>query len=350
MHTASVPKRDTKPRIDWVDVGKGLCIVFVVMMHSTLGVEAGAGETSWMNTLVAFAAPFRMPDFFLIAGLFLAARIDRPWRDYLDSKVVHFAYFYAIWVTIQFALKAPGFMNEYGALGTLQMYLLAYVQPFGTLWFIYILPIFFVVTKLSRNVPWLAVWAVAAGLEIAPIHTGALLVDEFASRFVYFYSGYIFAKAIFRYADWVDGNALPALAILAIWGVINGWAVFSGVATLPVVSLALGYFGAVAVVSASVLLSKVNIGAALRYAGSLSIVVYLAFFLPMAVTRIVLLKTGIVPDLGTVALLVTAAAVTGPLLFHFIITRLGILGFLFARPGWARIPPAPREPKLVPAE
>ena len=59
--------------------------------------------------LVAFAKPFRMPDFFLISGLFLARVIDRDWRTYLDRKVVHFAYFYVLWVTIQFAFKAPGF-------------------------------------------------------------------------------------------------------------------------------------------------------------------------------------------------------------------------------------------------
>src|SRR4051812_19463899 len=65
------------PRVDWVDYAKGFCIVMVVMMHSTLGVEAAAGQTSWMAHLVAFAKPFRMPDFFLISGLFLARVIDR---------------------------------------------------------------------------------------------------------------------------------------------------------------------------------------------------------------------------------------------------------------------------------
>ena len=30
--------------------------------------------------------PFRMPDFFLISGLFLARVIDRDWRDYLDRR------------------------------------------------------------------------------------------------------------------------------------------------------------------------------------------------------------------------------------------------------------------------
>ena len=60
-------------RVDWVDYAKGICIVMVVMMHSVLGVEAAAGQTGFMHALVAFAKPFRMPDFFLISGLFLAS-------------------------------------------------------------------------------------------------------------------------------------------------------------------------------------------------------------------------------------------------------------------------------------
>ena len=57
-------------RIDWVDYAKGICIVMVVMMHSVLGVEQAAGETGFMHAFVMFAQPFRMPDFFLISGLF----------------------------------------------------------------------------------------------------------------------------------------------------------------------------------------------------------------------------------------------------------------------------------------
>ena len=49
----------------------------VVMMHSTLGVQEATGKPSWIGALVAFAKPFRMPDFFLISGLFLARVIDR---------------------------------------------------------------------------------------------------------------------------------------------------------------------------------------------------------------------------------------------------------------------------------
>src|SRR5258707_416114 len=99
-------------RINWVDYAKGICIVMVVMMHSVLGVEAAAGQTGFMHALVAFAKPFRMPDFFLISGLFLSVVIDRDWRTYLDRKAVHFAYFYVLWVTIQFGFNAPSFARR----------------------------------------------------------------------------------------------------------------------------------------------------------------------------------------------------------------------------------------------
>ena len=231
-------------RVDWVDYAKGFCIVFVVMMHSTLGVEAALGQEGWMHYVVAFAKPFRMPDFFLISGLFLARVIDRDWRTYLDRKVVHFAYFYVLWVTIQFAFKAPGFAAEFGWHGVAALYLEAFIEPFGTLWFIYLLPIFFVVAKLARRVPPLAIWVIAAALEIAHIQTGWTVIDEFAARFVYFYTGYVLATRIFALAAAVQARPARALAGLGAWGILDAVLVFNGYADLPFVSLALGLAGA----------------------------------------------------------------------------------------------------------
>jgi uncharacterized membrane protein YcfT len=129
---------------------------------------------------------------------------------------------------------------------------------------------------------------------------------------------------------------------------VNGVFVFAGYAAWPLVSLALGFAGAMAIVAAAALLARANILDLLRHAGEHSIAVYLAFFLPMAVTRIVLLKTGIVTDIGTIALLVTAAGVIGPLVLRWLIdgTRFD---FLFRRPALFYID-RPRRPALQPAE
>lgn len=326
----------TAQRVDWVDTAKGICIVFVVMMHSVLGVEAAAGETGWMHAVVAFAAPFRMPDFFLISGLFLSNVIARDWKLHLDRKLVHFAYFYALWMTIQFAVKAPVFAGEMGWARALQFYLVSFVQPFGTLWFIYMLPIFFVVCKIAhdRSVPWQLVLAIGVVLQIAPVHTGWLLVDEFASRFVYFYAGYIFAPQIFKLADWARQRISISAGYLLGWGVINGGLVSLGWAHLPVIALALGAAGAGAIILASELIVKAGRMDFLRHFGENSIVIYLAFFFPMAVSRAVLLKLGLL-DTGTVSLLVTAVAVVSPMVLYWVIGKVGLGTFLFKRPQWA---------------
>jgi len=335
-------------RVDWVDYAKGFCIVFVVMMHSTLGVEAVVGHEGWLHTVVAFALPFRMPDFFLISGLFLANVIDRPWRQYVDRKVVHFAYFYLLWMTIQFAIKAPGMIHEQGATEIARLFLLSFIDPFGTLWFIYLLPVFFVFIKLTRRVPVPVIWLFGAALEIAHINTGWMVPDEFAARFVYCYTGYVFAKPIFAMAARAQAAPLLALVGLMAWGLLNGTMVYHGYERLPFVSLALGLAGVCAVVTAAALMAKSDVFKPLRYCGHNSIVIYLAFFLPMAATRAVLLKSGLIADVGTISAIVTFAGVIGSLCLFWVV-RGTPARFLFERPSPFWLAP-PKRVVLQPAE
>ncbi|WP_249127215.1 acyltransferase family protein [Bradyrhizobium sp. U87765 SZCCT0110] len=339
------------PRIDFVDYAKGICIIMVVMMHSTLGVEAAAGREGFMHLVVAFAKPFRMPDFFLISGLFLARVIDRDWRTYLDRKVVHFAYFYVLWMAIQFAIKAPVFAAEQGWAHVGLLYLETFIEPFGTLWFIYLLPIFFVVTKLTRRVPPIVVWAIAAGLEMMHIpHTGSTIIDEFAARFVYFYSGYLFANYVFALSDAARRHSGLALLGLGVWALADAGLVYAGVSEWPLISLVLGYAGACAIIVIGTLLAKVRWLDALRYCGEHSIVIYLGFFLPMAASRTLLLKTGLIADIGVVALLVNVAGVLGALAMWWAV-RGTRLNFLYERPDRFWIAPRTlRRPTLQAAE
>ncbi len=331
-------------RVDWVDYAKGFCIVFVLMMHSTLGMEAAAGKDGWLHYVVEFARPFRMPDFFLISGLFLAQVIDRDWRTYLDRKVVHFVYFYLLWMTIQFVFKAPGIAAEAGVAEVARLYLMSLIEPFGTLWFIYLLPIFFVVAKLSRRAPVAVVWLVAAALEISHLNTGWMVIDEFAARFVYFYTGYIAARHIFTLTADAQTQPLIAFVCLAIWAVFNGVMVREGLAALPFYSLGMGLIGAAAVVTLSALLARYDLFKPLRYCGRNSIVIYLAFFLPMAATRTVLVKTGIITDVGTMSAIVTIAGVVGALMMYWAV-RGTFARFLFERPAlfWLTPKPAPKD-------
>jgi uncharacterized membrane protein YcfT len=341
----AAPSAQAAPdRIDWVDYAKGICIVMVVMMHSVLGVEQAAGESGFMHPLVAFAKPFRMPDFFLISGLFLSVVIDRDWRTYLDRKVVHFGYFYVLWVTIQFGFKAPAFAAESSWAHAGFLYLESFIEPFGTLWFIYLLPVFFVVTKATRRAPPLLIWGIAALLEMAHIASGWTVIDEFGARFVYFYTGYLFADHVFALSDRARAQPRLALAALGLWALIDGSLVKSGFSEWPVISLLLGLAGACAIVTVGTLLARVHWLKFLRFCGEHSIVIYLAFFLPMAAMRTLLLRAGLIHDIGTVSLVVTIAAVVGALAIWRIALKAGA-NFLFERPPAFWI--APKKPRTT---
>lgn len=344
-------------RVDWVDAAKGICIILVVMMHATLGVADRMGP-GFMDWPVAFAKPFRMPDFFLLSGLFLAATINRPWGLYADRKVVHFAYFYVLWFAIQFGLKLPIAMGEVGLSGALTSAFSDFVNPHSTLWFIYMLPVFFLATRLLKSVPPLLVFIVAVALNAAPVATDIVLVDQFATQYVYFFAGYAFAPLVFRLADWARVQALLAAAALAAWFVVNMALTFTPVpaalgaysdvwARLPVLAILLGFAGAMAIVLASSLLTMPTgrdwpaqvpprpLTRLLKHAGANSIAIYLAFFFPMGVTRSVLIKFA--PDLGAgnIALITTTVAVLSPLVLLWLINRFNIGHFLFRRPAWA---------------
>ncbi|TCZ73718.1 acyltransferase family protein [Flaviaesturariibacter aridisoli] len=318
-------------RLDWVDCAKGLCIILVVMFHSTHAVEESIGREGYIDYLVAFAKPFRMPDFFMISGLFLARVIERNWRYYLDRKVIHFAYFYAIWVTIHFLVKAPGTWAQEGALQTFYLYLQTFIQPLGTLWFIYLLAIFFVIARLLRRVPPALVFAVAAALQVARIETGWIVIDQTAERFIYFYTGYLLAPRIFALAAAALARPRLASAGLVLWAILNGALVFAGYGDLGLVSLLLGFAGAAAVVTLSALLSRVSLANPIRYCGRNSIIIYLGFFVPAHAARLVLVHSGIVTNVDILALTVTTAGVAGPLILRYLL-RNTFLSFLFVRP------------------
>ncbi|WP_238182056.1 acyltransferase family protein, partial [Methylobacterium trifolii] len=310
-------------RLAWVDVAKGICILLVVMMHSVLGTGEAMGGEGFLHPVVAFAKPFRIPDFFLLSGLFVGRVIDRDWRLFADRRVLHFAYFYGLWLVIQSLAKYGPIVGDAGPGAFLAHLAHALVEPYSTLWFIYLLAVFSVVTKLLRRLPAPVLLGGAALLQIVPVETPSYLLEEFCARYVYFVAGYLFAGRIFALAGAVQRRPGPALAGLALWAGIEAWLAFTPaslpgyptLASLPLVSLALGAAGALAIVTVAALLSRAGgpVTAALRTCGSRSIVIYLAFFLPMAATRGLIVKTGVVSDVGLASLLVIAAAVLLPL-------------------------------------
>jgi len=352
-----------KPRLDWVDMAKGLSIFLVVIMYCAASVGEDTGRTGFLHWTIAFAMPFRMPEFFLISGLFLSQVITRPWKAYADRRAVHYWYFYALWALIHIAFKVALVARDPGAaLGYLAW---ALIEPYGVLWFIYMLAVFGLVAKLLhdlRAAHW-AVLAVAAILQMAAIHTGSYLIDQFAAYFVYFYAGYVFAPHIFRIAAWAGAHVAAALGILTLWAIANAIMVFSpgfhmdpvhiqmGWAALPGLHLTMALLGAGAICLGAALLVKLPFMDWLRWMGSKSLVIYVAFVLPMGIVRTLLLRIGI-EEPNLVSLVTLIVAITAPLALWALTEITGWGKLLFERPRWAHLPGTRRQVRVepVPAE
>lgn len=324
-------------RVLWVDYAKGICIIAVVMMYAAHHVEQIKSTTGWMQYVVDFAQPFRMPDFFMLAGLFVAHALRRPLRAYLDTKVIYFVYFYAIWVTFRFAYLDLRQLLGVGPTELLANYAWMYIQPSsGPLWFIYILALFFVTVRLAQNVPPKLVFAIAIGLQLVHFDTGVILLDKFTHYFVYFYSGYVFAPYIFRFAYWAETHPRVTLLILSLWFAVNSVLVWLQWASLPGVSLFLGYAGAIAITLSATLLANVPWSRWLRYLGQHSIVVYLGFVIPLGLMKKLVFENGLIEDPGNMAFLATVGSVFGAVALYWLL-RDTPLRFLYSRPRWISV-------------
>jgi uncharacterized membrane protein YcfT len=345
-------------RLNWVDTAKGISIILVVMMYSVFNVGSDTGEAGFWHYAIGFATPFRMPEFFLISGLFLSLVIARPWRAYADRRVLHYFYFYALWAVIHLGLKVG--LATQDPVEFVQQVALAIVEPYGVLWFIYLLAVFSAATKLlyELKAPHWAVFIVLAAFQISPVETGSYLVNQFCEYFVFFYVGYAFASWIFGFVAWTQRNVLLATVGLAVYAAINAALIFTpaiqvagfswqgfdigsheiqmGLAALPGVRLALALAGSLALCVVAAMLTRLPWMNWLRWLGEHSIVVYLAFVLPMSISRIVLEK--FLSDTTVLSTLVIVISIVSSLVLYWLVQKTGWGKFLFERPSWAHLP------------
>jgi uncharacterized membrane protein YcfT len=336
-------------RMNWVDSAKGLSIILVVAMYSAYNTGEYTGGIGFLHYFIAFATPFRMPEFFLISGLFLSQVIARQWQRYADRRVIHYFYFYALWAFIMIALKVGIYSGA--PVDMLRALVLALVEPYGVLWFIYMLAIFSIVAKLlwQFRVPHWIVMPIAAGLQMAHIEVTSYAVTQFAAYFVFFFVGFVAAPAVHRFAAWAEDHVALSVAGLMIWAAGNGLLVFSpgfavtpvetkmGLAALPPLHFMLAIIGALALCVIGALLSKLPIMNWLRWLGEHSLVVYVSFTLPMSIFRGLAMWSGLLTETGPLSLAVLIVATASPVLLYLVIKRLNFGLFLFERPRWARI-------------
>jgi uncharacterized membrane protein YcfT len=337
-------------RLAWVDAAKGISILLVVMMYAAYNTGEYTGGVGFLHYIIGFATPFRMPEFFLISGLFLSQVIDRPFLRFADRRVVHYLYFYILWVAIMIGLKVG--IYDADPIGTLRGIGFALIQPYGVLWFVYLLALFGLVTKLLYDsaVPAWVTLPVAIALQLWSPHSESYILTQFAAYFVFFYLGYLAAPAVLALVDRAQHNPAAASIGLVVWALVNGLLVFSpgyvvepvgmqmGLAALPGLHFVLAVIGTLALCVAAGLAVQFRFMAWLTWLGKHSLVVYLFFTIPMSLSRALALKSGIIADIGIISTFVMVASIASSVILYGLIQLTGIGKFLFERPRWAHLP------------
>ena len=150
------------------------------------------------------------------------------------------------------------------------------------------------------------------------------------------FAGYGRSTVACTWAQKATEDKIVTFACLLGWLIANTCFVAVDIATLPIVSLALGMAGAFAIIAVASVFADLGRAKWLSSFGANSIFVYLTFFIPMKILQKVFAATGVIESPGTVSIVILAISVASPLAFHWIIKGTP-LNWLYVRPEFLKL-------------
>jgi uncharacterized membrane protein YcfT len=325
-----------------------MAISLVVLLHvSKRAVDAGSA--TWWLDLCDLLQTMRMPLFFTVAGVFAASWVSstRSWSSLLRSKVLLFAWVYAVWVLVRFVwvvvippARDPVPLSELA---------LRILWPDGPGWFVVALAVVFVLARAVDGLPRGPVVAVACVTSVVFlagwVHVDNLVWDGVGTYTAFFLLGVVLRRHALEVGERIPGWALTAVPLA--WAGLYVALAAADLESAPVMAFLLRLAGVAAGVCLALLLQD---SAALRALGRGTLPVYMAHQM-LVVSAVAWLSAAVAFDRHALLavgapLLITALLVPATFALGRVAPRWG-LGWLFATPAWlerlAGAPqPAPR--------
>lgn len=338
------PTRRTTARLDWVDAAKGVSILLVVAHHAVWFLQRSGQVPGPVVMANEALASLRMPLFFLASGLLAAGPLAAPWRVVLHKRVAFFLYLYAIWTIIRFTFFATVVPPEVDPDGSADpvAFALALLLPGPSMWFLYALAVFAVVTKLARRLP---VWLQLGVAGTLSALVGAETVDlgdtrwTYMARFLFFFLLGCHARELVERLARATSTVRVAAGIAACV-VAAGAAVVLGLRVVPGVALALQCLAVGAGVLFAAWITRYRLGRPLVAMGTRTLPIYLIHMPWLAAIMIGLRHVDLPPAAAYALPLVLVPVLTGlSLLTHRLLTAAGATS-LFALPARLAYRPA----------
>lgn len=342
-------KLDSAPstgRMAWIDVAKGLAILLVVYRHVFEGLSrAGlpAKEFSYLEHANILFFSFRMPLFFIVAGLFVSKGLQaRGVVGFIREKSAVILYPFVVWGGLQISLQL--LMSSYvNADRSWFSYVDLFLRPRRIDQFWYLLALFntFVVYAFLRAKGQLTVWQLLAIGLIFYVISAWLNLYQIDLGFVYdLLHFFVFMAIGDAIASWALAGGIRKLVsvswrfVLILIGFIGSQALFlmlnveEGKAEfvekeLPVLYLLIALFGAFAIMAISDRLSDTYLGKLFSSIGRYSLQIYVMHVLLASAFRMLMVK-GV--GVSYVPLLLVAGitvAVTGSIFVARLAERFG---------------------------
>lgn len=279
---------DVRARVPWIDTARALCVLAVVVMHTTISllvvVEHTQVDVAWRQIVDAMT-PFRMPALSLLSGMLLARRIRAGWSDRSVRASVALSYWlYVVWLLI-FLLIAVGigwsmWLGPLGA-GTpyqgAQAFIDQLILPKSVLWYVMALAIWTVVLAAMHKVSPAAVLIVLGTLSVVSFYLPGDGSDQYRNvlRYFVFFAVGVYAAGLIREhvakRPWASGGvavgAFVLVAAIANFGMDDN---VDHVLTIP-----RDIAGAVIVIIGALALTKVpGLGGVLAWAGRRTLPIY----------------------------------------------------------------------------
>lgn len=132
-------------RLAWPDVVKGVCILLVVLYHSSMWMKNEVYGTAgpWVQ-IGYFLTPVRMPIFFFVSGYFSISLLSRPLAA-SRRRTIGLLYLYVIWTGLFLARLYVPFGEGQQDPPTFLQFLMGLVLP-TSFWYLWALPVYFMLT------------------------------------------------------------------------------------------------------------------------------------------------------------------------------------------------------------
>jgi len=331
------PRAGARPRLDWVDTGRGIAICLVALFHATNWLGAAGLDVRGWTEFSLIVSSLRMPLFFALSGLFASKWLVVSWRELWSGKVRLFAWVFLVWSAIGAVMFTGGtrVMLDQGSLvkGTLVPVLVAPVYPRLELWFIWALAIFFCVAKLTARADvrlQLAVAGVASAIALSGWVTASPGWNGAVRYYFFFLVGLYGREVVLRLGRTQHRAALAGgfVAWLVVSLVLWHWGLRE-VMGLYFVNCLLGLVGGVA-------LSRAVSWGVLRSIGSQTLPIYLAHTPIILVVCSLVSSTGLDRADGLAVVgppLLMLFAVAAALRLHRVLPAWR-MGWLYEAPGW----------------